>query len=257
MSPPIFTPDGSEVAEIVLPDGSTASEVVAPDGSVVFEGGIPDGLTNRWKIDEGTGSSLADSVGIQPLTTNGATWVSNSKFTGGAALDHDGSDDFTISDNEFGVNNSQFSVAFWINIDSFPNFGRLVSASVNSSPSENVQDGWRIGSDKANRISFIWRDGGSGGGMTGFDTQLDLGEDYFIGANGDFDVAELYVYDSNGQITNDSFSGGSHGAGNDRYLRFLGGANIYVGAVLDDVFVSTTTAWTQSQFETIWEKTKR
>ena len=44
MSPPIYTPDGQEVTEIVLPDGSTASEVVAPDGSVVFEAGpdIPD-----------------------------------------------------------------------------------------------------------------------------------------------------------------------------------------------------------------------
>jgi len=44
MSPPIYTPDGSEVSEIVLPDGSTASEVIGPDGSVVFEAGpdIPD-----------------------------------------------------------------------------------------------------------------------------------------------------------------------------------------------------------------------
>jgi len=44
MSPPIYTPDGSEVSEIVLPDGSAASEVIGPDGNVVFEAGpdIPD-----------------------------------------------------------------------------------------------------------------------------------------------------------------------------------------------------------------------
>jgi len=44
MSPPIYTPDGSEVSEIVLPDGSTASQVIDPDGNVVFEAGpdIPD-----------------------------------------------------------------------------------------------------------------------------------------------------------------------------------------------------------------------
>jgi len=46
MSPPIYTPDGSEVSEIVLPDGSTASEVIGPDGNVVFEAGpdIPDSV---------------------------------------------------------------------------------------------------------------------------------------------------------------------------------------------------------------------
>jgi hypothetical protein len=46
MSPPIYTPDGTEVNEIVLPDGSTASEVVGPDGNVVFEAepDIPDSV---------------------------------------------------------------------------------------------------------------------------------------------------------------------------------------------------------------------
>jgi len=49
MSPPIYTPDGSEVSEIVLPDGSTASEVIDPDGNVVFEAGpdIPDSVVSR------------------------------------------------------------------------------------------------------------------------------------------------------------------------------------------------------------------
>ena len=39
MTPPILTPDGTEVEDIILPDGSEASEVIAPDGTVVFEGG--------------------------------------------------------------------------------------------------------------------------------------------------------------------------------------------------------------------------
>ena len=38
MTPPIFTPDGTEVEEVILPDGSEAVEVIAPDGTVVFEG---------------------------------------------------------------------------------------------------------------------------------------------------------------------------------------------------------------------------
>ena len=37
MTPPIFTPDGTEVEEVIMPDGSEASEVIAPDGTVVFD----------------------------------------------------------------------------------------------------------------------------------------------------------------------------------------------------------------------------
>jgi hypothetical protein len=61
MSPPIYTPDGSEVSEIVLPDGSTASQVVDPDGNVVFEAGpdIPDSLVSR-PDDNSTQSNNAD-----------------------------------------------------------------------------------------------------------------------------------------------------------------------------------------------------
>lgn len=61
----IFTPDGTEVSEIVLPDGSTASEVVAPDGTTVF-GGIPDSgdLHARYDFSEEDGSlPIADQTG--------------------------------------------------------------------------------------------------------------------------------------------------------------------------------------------------
>jgi len=65
MSPPIFTPDGSEVSEIVLPDGSTASEVIGPDGNVVFEAGpdIPDTSISRDPDD--TSTSTTTDFGIQ------------------------------------------------------------------------------------------------------------------------------------------------------------------------------------------------
>jgi len=77
MSPPIFTPDGSEVSEIVLPDGSTASEVIGPDGNVVFEAGgdIPDsGLLHYYDAKEISAtdgdsiSQLDDQQGSENLT---------------------------------------------------------------------------------------------------------------------------------------------------------------------------------------------
>jgi hypothetical protein len=93
MSPPIFTPDGSEVSEIVLPDGSIASEVVAPDGSVVFEGpDIPDSAIHRWKLDDS--SPFEDSIGSADATNNGTVQVAGSSYQGGAARDADGTNDW-------------------------------------------------------------------------------------------------------------------------------------------------------------------
>ena len=96
MSPPIYTPDGQEVTEIVLPDGSTASEVVAPDGSVVFEAGpdIPDsGLLHYYPGDEGSGSTLTDNEGSADFSLSGPSWVSRSDYEGGFGLFFDGAGD--------------------------------------------------------------------------------------------------------------------------------------------------------------------
>jgi len=83
MSPPIYTPDGSEVSEIVLPDGSTASEVIGPNGNVVFEAGpdIPDSALaqyNAQKDSQATGgiTTLPDQRGSLDLSGN-TSLVSN------------------------------------------------------------------------------------------------------------------------------------------------------------------------------------
>jgi hypothetical protein len=86
MSPPIFTPDGSEVSEIVLPDGSTASEVIGPDGNVVFEAGayIPDSDV-YLPMDEGSKTTLNDGHNNADGTLASDSWESDSAFNGGTA----------------------------------------------------------------------------------------------------------------------------------------------------------------------------
>jgi len=112
MSPPIYTPDGSEVSEIVLPDGSTAGEVIGPDGNVVFEAGgdIPDSeanqkLIHRWYLSEDT-DPFVDQIGSSNGTNNGTTQVTGQQYIDGAAREGDGVGDFvdvgTLAD--FGSN---------------------------------------------------------------------------------------------------------------------------------------------------------
>jgi len=108
MSPPIYTPDGREVSEIVLPDGSTASEVIGPDGNVVFEGApdIPDSglLHSRWDPRELSATdgdritTLPDLQGVNDMSAgNGADYEANG-INGNPALLFDGSTDVLAVD---------------------------------------------------------------------------------------------------------------------------------------------------------------
>jgi len=97
MSPPIYTPDGQEVTEIVLPDGSTASQVVGPDGSVVFDAGpeIPDSedLQARYDFSEEDGSTpVTDQTGNGHDLTGSYSGVGAS-INGVQAGKFDGTDD--------------------------------------------------------------------------------------------------------------------------------------------------------------------
>ena len=114
---PIFTPDGTEVEEVILPDGSEASEVIAPDGTVVFEDAIPDSeadqkLVHRWVLDDVNGM-VEDSIANADGTNNGVTSVSGD-WAGGSAGDGDGVGDYieTTTWGDFGSNmGTDFAIA--------------------------------------------------------------------------------------------------------------------------------------------------
>src|SRR6056297_1479058 len=99
MSPPIFTPDGSEVTEIVLPDGSTASQVVGPDGSVVFDAGpdIPDSAEVQVNAKQLTGFSDGDNVNPRPDQVAGNDLAGSGTFrpsgvNGNQSVEYESSD---------------------------------------------------------------------------------------------------------------------------------------------------------------------
>jgi len=102
MSPPIYTPDGSEVSEIVLPDGSTASQVIGPDGNVVFEAApdIPDSVVIQHTA---TGYSQGDSTVPDDVASDGSQDLSLNESIPEATLS-DGSDSIQFDDDsQFGA----------------------------------------------------------------------------------------------------------------------------------------------------------
>jgi hypothetical protein len=81
-----------------------------------LEGGVPPSVIYRWKLDEGSETTINDSVGSLTGTLNGsANWVFDSNSVGGAHIDFDGSDDFIDLGDV--TNEAQFSAAFWANPD--------------------------------------------------------------------------------------------------------------------------------------------
>jgi len=119
MTPPIYTPDGSEVSEIVLPDGSTASQVIGPDGSVVFEAGpdIPDSVDNHWPFDQDNGSGVNDQIGSLDSTSfaGNPTWVSDSNAVNGYYLALDGDDGVNLPDGAFSyIDSSNYTLTAWV-----------------------------------------------------------------------------------------------------------------------------------------------
>jgi hypothetical protein len=134
MSPPIFTPDGSKVNEIVLPDGEKASEVVAPDGSVVFE----DPIRRSGIIDSFEDGNLDEYT----LTRGGASIVSSPVFDGSKALN-------TTDNNVYRASTPGDGLPI------YPKPGEVIEVRVRLDSSQAAGAFWFGGFDDNNRYSAI------------------------------------------------------------------------------------------------------
>jgi len=74
---------------------------------------VTDGLVAYWSLDEGTGTTIHDSIGTNDGGVNGAQWVTG---IAGNALSFDGGNSVEIPDSP-GLRpyNHQLSIALWIN----------------------------------------------------------------------------------------------------------------------------------------------
>jgi len=88
---PIFNPNGTEVAEVILPDGASASAVIAPDGRTVCAA-IPDTLRNQYLVGDFTTSNWPDSEGTVDIDTISGLTFDSTAFGGGGGVVGGGSD---------------------------------------------------------------------------------------------------------------------------------------------------------------------
>lgn len=103
---------------------------------------VTDGLVGWWKLDQGSGTSAADSSGNgnTGTLTNGPTWAAGKR---GTAVSFDGVDDYVSVPNGGGLNNvSTGSIAMWVKWtgtqDAGYGFGSVLARQSNGQFSNNI-----------------------------------------------------------------------------------------------------------------------
>jgi len=218
---------------------------------------IPDSVTNRFKLDEGSGTTVADSIGSLSATLTAGNWVSASKYTGGAAFDFAGTDHLK-TDSAFDVNGSQASVGIWLTDmtggDSFP---RVVAT--HPSGSTAISDGFLIQMWETNTNSVAVTHA-NGGTLNNCFTDAAIPDvstkDVFLGLSVDGDTSTLYAFDGNG-LQNTHTGTAERNQTSGEYLTAGIGDTRRLDAIGDDIWISTTDAFTEIDWKSVWEETQR
>jgi len=242
---PINLPDGSEVSEVILPDGASASEVIAPDGSAVFGNAIPDSAIYRWKFNEGSGSTVNDSDpdgdgSTENGTINGASWISDSSYLGGTALDFNSTNSDNVSFfpvSALDASTTSFSCALTVNPDNETQSAILQSAyeggvdrAVIGIGNSEIFAGTRINGSQFGKVESSIGDISTAGNIRvcyTFDSGNDSGQ-LFINGSDDTNSSSFDL--RNISHTNDALTIGTENDGTDQP---------YDG-IVDDVIVYTS-----------------
>ena len=229
---PIFTPDGTEVEEVILPDGSEAFEVIAPDGTVVFEG-IPDS-DHQWLWDEGQGESLVDNIGDADATREGATWSEDTNAVGGWWLEFDGSDNYVDLPIIDELDGGQFSIAITVYTDTINQDGFIWNQTDDNRFSIALDDA-SIQCEGVNSDSF--------GGSWSNPPESTL---FRLGVAFDFTNGDVEIYRDGDRVDDGTDAPGTGSATAHEIGRTIGGGNEFEG-VLDHP-VAAYELWDSNDF---------
>ena len=259
---PIFTPDGTEVEDIILPDGSEAFEVIAPDGTVVFD----DTDSVVYLMDEGSGTYLNNDVGSLDGYLSRDNWDTDSDFGNVTKYDGDfnGDDDADLggSTERFWIGEENISFAMWVKITEASNF-RPVAYSTQTQENrsgDEIENGWRLqirpSVDDDGYVSIQYEHINNGDNES-VGPRIDVDEEWlFVAVAMSGDDADVYIWNDDEQVGTTSGSE-SRGVVDDNYLNWMGDPNLDSN---NEGFVAEVRAWrerlSESELQDVWEDTK-
>jgi len=215
---------------------------------------IPDSVNNHYPADAGSGSTLSNVEGSVAASLNGGfSWVSNSKYSGDAAVDYDGVDGYWLTDSAIACNQSQATIMFWTDsVSPSDDFARLIQTG--GDPASTPSDGIELEFDQASTTSINVKHVSGGTSTAAYtatvpDTST---QDLFWAVILDGDTSTLLVYDLNGKQT-DTSGTQTRGTG-DQQLLGMAGDGRYSTGVMDNALTATA-ALTQSEVEDVRDAT--
>jgi hypothetical protein len=186
-----FSAPGSYLLRLTVSDSAlTASDdvavTVAPGGTVIG------GLVANWRLDEGAGTSAADSSGSYSGTlVNGPIWTAGKT---GNAVRLDGVNDYIALPN-IDVPGSAMTITAWVNSSSFPTSSdqRFISKAVGTAQQDHY---WMLGQTprgQQSRLRFRLKTNGATTTLVASAGDLPLNTWYHAAATYDGAYMRLYL----------------------------------------------------------------
>jgi len=228
--------------------------------TIEVETAIPDSVTSRLRMDEGSGSTLNDSVGSVTSSLVSGSWVSASKYTGGFATDYDGANSYWATDSEIDINGQSQGVAGWFEITGGDDRGDAFNARTGTGSDAR---GWELQVRTDGEVRQVHYDSSGSASIVCSSTDdavtLSLdGTDYFIAITVDGDMANLYIWDSSQQLVNTSGTGARAQTTSQPFEGMRNGAEgLYLAGQNDDPHWSVDAAIPESDYQSIYEGTLR
>jgi hypothetical protein len=265
MSPPPTSIDGTDITGATI-DGQDVEEITV-DGQTVFTSGvIPNLVDIRFRMDEGSGTTLNDEFSSNTATLkNGAGFQADPDWTGGFKTTYDDSQDqFWVSDSKLPVNETNQTIMLWWEWDGTENGQYWPPVFMSPTQTPTLDDGgWTIQYD-SNNGAFLYiahRSGGNYTGNTASGYQIDANEPYFLAWTFSGNTSRYRVYENNNglqQVYDRTLTATRGSQGTDFFLAGnRGHEDRYFGGFMDDIMVNTTTALTESEIESIANETLR
>lgn len=192
-----------EITEGYIGTGDGDKEQIWPPST-----SISDSQLNHWfAIDEGEGTEITDSIGSLTGEFEGSpTWMPDSEFVGGWALDTGENDGWVTENVDSG---HEWTICGWLEVGSTQDtsstrFGAVYTVGTPDSVSEHNDDGdmFSLTYNDNNEIAAAMQDSGalSSSGVSG--VGVSRGDHVFAAVTGNTSTGDIdiYVYNSDGEL---------------------------------------------------------
>ena len=222
---------------------------------------IPDVIDYRWPADEGSGQTVAASVGDVDISLDFDRWVGGNQYNGGQAVNTESGDTF-VTESRIQLTGTEFTAAVWtdgLNITgTFASIMHCGSSDGADPTSDEIVDGWLLGFDNTNGQSITVGyvdDQSFSRAIDDASLSVDATQDHLLWVLvGDGNNADVYVYDES-ELKDHVSGSASRGTQTDGFLGFNGSGGDFVEGPYDDMSAAENTAMSESEIDELHEVT--